>query len=66
MDRPDERGTVVGPGAKYSDGAQARRLQAAAQAFEDHRPGEAAVCNGMDPQIPCDWVQRYNPAGVDG
>ena len=33
----------------------------------DGRPrAEAAALNGMDRQTLCDWVHRYNTAGLDG
>lgn len=51
---------------KCADGAQVRRLLALALVLEGWPRSEAAALNGMDRQTLCDWVHRYNAAGVDG
>ena len=48
------------------DGAQVRRLLALACILEGRCRGEAAAHSGMDRQTLCDWVHRYNAAGIDG
>jgi transposase len=52
--------------SKCEDGAQVRRLLAVALVLEGRPRGEAAALNGMDRQILCDWVLRYNADGVAG
>ena len=51
---------------KCGDGAQVRRMLALALVLEGRPRSEAAALNGMDRQILCDWVHRYNAAGIDG
>jgi len=51
---------------KCQDAAQVRRLLALACVLEGWPRGEAAAQNGMDRQTLCDWVRRYNDAGVAG
>jgi transposase len=51
---------------KCQDAAQVRRLLALACVLEGWPRGDAAAQNGMDRQTLCDWVRRYNDAGVDG
>ena len=51
---------------KTEDGGQVRRLLGVALVLEGRARGEAAAANGMDRQILCDWVHRYNAAGVAG
>ncbi len=53
--------------AKRADHADAaRRMLALALVLEGMARGEAARSCGMDRQILCDWVHRYNAEGVDG
>ena len=52
--------------SKSMDGAQVRRLLALACILEGRCRGEAAAHSGMDRQTLCDWVHRYNAAGIDG
>ena len=52
--------------ARTQDGAVVRRLLAIALILEGHSREEAARLNAMDRQILCDWVHRYNAAGVAG
>jgi transposase len=51
---------------KTEDGGQVRRLLGVALVLEGEARGEAAAASGMDRQILCDWVHRYNAAGVAG
>jgi transposase len=51
---------------KCTDGAQVRRMLALAMVLDGRPRGEAASLNGMDRQTLCDWVHRYNVAGLDG
>lgn len=51
---------------RCSDGAQVRRLLAVALVLDGRPRSEAASLNGMDRQTLCDWVHRYNAAGIDG
>ncbi len=51
---------------KCQDAAQVRRLLALACVLEGWPRGAAAAQNGMDRQTLCDWVRRYNDAGVAG
>lgn len=48
------------------DGDVVRRLLAIAMVFDGWPRGEAARANGMDRQTLCDWIHRYNAAGVEG
>jgi transposase len=53
--------------AKRTDDADvARRLLALALVLEGKSRGEAASSCGMDRQILCDWVHRYNAEGLSG
>lgn len=53
--------------AKGTDDADAaRRMLALALVLEGKSRGEAARSCGMDLQILCDWVHRYNAEGVEG
>jgi len=53
--------------AKRSDDADvARRMLALALVLEGKSRGEAARSCGMDRQILCDWVHRYNAEGLAG
>ena len=52
---------------KRSDDADvARRMLALALVLEGKSRGEAARSCGMDRQILCDWVHRYNAEGLAG
>jgi transposase len=51
--------------AKCPDGAQVRRMLAVALVLDGHPRSEAAALNGMDRQTLCDWVHRYNAAGIE-
>jgi len=48
------------------DGDAVRRLLGIAMLLEGCSRGEAARINGMDRQTLCDWVHRYNAAGIAG
>ena len=53
--------------AKRTDDADAaRRMLALALVLEGKPRGEAAISCGMDRQILCDWVHRYNAEGLQG
>ena len=53
--------------AKRTDDADAaRRMLALALVLEGKSRGEAALSCGMDRQILCDWVHRYNAEGLKG
>jgi transposase len=52
--------------AKSRDTAQSRRLLAIAMVLDGSTRLEAARRTGMDRQTLCDWVHRYNAAGVTG
>jgi transposase len=53
--------------AKRTDAADAaRRMLALALVLEGMSRGEAAKACGMDRQILCDWVHRYNAQGLEG
>lgn len=52
--------------ARCQDAAQVRRALAIALVLERHSRSEAAAQSGMDRQTLCDWVCRYNAAGIDG
>ena len=53
--------------AKHTDdAAAARRMLALALVLEGKSRGEAATSCGMDRQILCDWVHRYNAEGLEG
>lgn len=51
---------------RCSDGAQVRRMLALALVLDGRPRSEAAALNGMDRQTLCDWVHRYNAAGIEG
>jgi transposase len=52
--------------AKTADGGKVRRLLGVALVLEGRPRGEAAAASGIDRQILCDWVHRYNAAGIAG
>jgi len=53
--------------AKRTDDADAaRRMLALALVLEGKSRTEAAGSCGMDRQILCDWVHRYNAEGLEG
>jgi hypothetical protein len=52
--------------ARTPDGAVVRRLLGIALILEGRPREEAARLSGMDRQILCDWVHRYNAEGVAG
>jgi transposase len=52
--------------AKARDGRIVRRLLAIASLLEGKSRTDAATQSGMDRQILCDWVHRYNAEGVAG
>ena len=52
--------------ARHKDAAVVRRLLALAHVLDGGSRTAAARQNGMDRQALCDWVQRYNAAGVAG
>jgi transposase len=52
--------------AKTADGGKVRRLLGVALVLEGRPRGEAASASGIDRQILCDWVHRYNVSGVAG
>ncbi len=52
--------------SKSVDAAQVRRLLALALVLEGRCRGEAASQSGMDRQTLCDWIHRFNEAGIDG
>jgi len=58
--------TLRAMASKCGDGAQVRRMLAVALVLDGRRRSEAAALNGMDRQTLCDWVHRYNAAGIDG
>jgi len=51
---------------KAKDGRVVRRLLAIALLLDGVSRTEAARQSGMDRQILCDWVHRYNAEGVSG
>ena len=52
--------------SRHKDAEVVRRLLALAQVLDGQSRTEAARQNGMDRQTLCDWVHRYNAAGVAG
>ena len=52
--------------ARSKDGAQVRRLLSIAAVYDGLSWGDAARLGGMDRQILCDWVHRFNADGPDG
>ena len=51
---------------RAADADAARRMLALALVLEGKPRTEAATSCGMDRQILCDWVHRYNAEGLDG
>jgi transposase len=51
---------------RTNDAAAARRMLALALVLEGQSRSEAAATCGMERQILCDWVHRYNAEGLDG
>jgi transposase len=51
---------------RTDDAAAARRMLALALVLEGKSRSEAATSCGMDRQILCDWVHRYNAEGLEG
>jgi transposase len=51
---------------RTEDAGAARRMLALALILEGKSRGEAARSCGMDRQILCDWVHRYNAEGLQG
>ena len=51
---------------KTEDSDVVRRLLGIALLLDGWPRGEAATASGMDRQTLCDWVHRYNAAGVAG
>ena len=51
---------------RTDDADAARRMLALALVLEGMARTEAATSCGMDRQILCDWVQRYNAEGLEG
>jgi len=49
-----------------SDGDQVRRLLALALIYDGKSRVEAGRLTGIDRQILCDWVHRFNAGGPDG
>jgi transposase len=51
---------------RTKDADAARRMLALALVLEGKSRSEAATSCGMDRQILCDWVHRYNAEGIEG
>ena len=51
---------------RTKDAGAARRMLALALVLEGKSRSEAATSCGMDRQILCDWVHRYNAEGIEG
>jgi transposase len=65
--RMDHTARELREAAKRADDADAaRRMLALALVLEGKSRGEAATTCGMDRQILCDWVHRYNAEGLEG
>jgi transposase len=65
--REDYTGAQLRREAKRTDDADvSRRMLALALVLEGKSRGEAAISCGMDRQILCDWVHRYNAQGLQG
>ena len=65
--RLDDTAVELRREAKRTDDADAaRRMLALALVLEGKSRGEAAKSCGMDLQILCDWVHRYNALGAEG
>lgn len=55
-----------GRAKRVDDSDAARRMLAIALVLDGKSRHEAAISCGMDRQILCDWVHRYNAEGLDG
>lgn len=55
-----------GRAKRVDDADAARRMLALALVLDGKSRSEAAKSCGMDRQILCDWVHRYNAEGLDG
>lgn len=55
-----------GEAKRAEDADAARRMLALALVLEGKPRSEAAISCGMDRQILCDWVHRYNAEGLAG
>lgn len=65
--RKDHTAGELRAAAKRTDDADAtRRMLALALVLEGRSRSEAATTCGMDRQILCDWVHRYNAEGLEG
>ena len=65
--RRDYTATELRGRAKRVDDADAaRRMLAIALVLDGKSRSEAAISCGMERQILCDWVHRYNAEGLDG
>lgn len=65
--RTDRTAGELRAAAKRTDDADAaRRMLALALVLEGRSRSEAATTCGMDRQILCDWVHRYNAEGLEG
>lgn len=65
--RKDHTAAGLRDAAKRTDDADAaRRMLALALVLEGKSRTEAATSCGMDRQILCDWVHRYNSEGLGG
>jgi transposase len=65
--RQDYTAAELRRAAKRTDDADAaRRMLALALVLEGKSRGEASLSCGMDRQILCDWVHRYNAEGLEG
>lgn len=65
--RQDYTAAELRGAAKRTDDADAaRRMLVLALVLEGKSRSEAAISCGMDRQILCDWVHRYNAEGLDG
>jgi len=65
--RADYTAQELREAAKRTDHADAaRRMLALALVLDGKSRTEAATSCGMDRQILCDWVHRYNAAGLEG
>jgi transposase len=51
---------------RTKDADATRRVLALALVLEGKSRTQAAICCGMDRQILCDWVHRYNAQGIEG
>ena len=51
---------------RTKDADAARRMLALALVMEGKSRSEAATSCGMDRQILCDWIHRYNAQGIEG